>query len=266
LTLPDFRGAGDLADRLTIVQHKVQQHDDAEKRRICQLEADSLEEAWQNAKLTDLRRIDGFSRLRDLNARIWEFENAFRVCEQNQDIARLPQIMCEAHGLNETRTKIRNGLTAWIDREYGVDLIEIRSGLDAFADRVAIAQIIDTRTRPAETGTWRQWREVWLASGLPDIFDGPEFRRLHLANDRLWDVKRAMDAWLFHDQWGDHPVAVARSLYLINDARCQAKVHIASWLGSAFWETKKYPPYQVPVSWDDTRLRWATVGEVQPDH
>jgi hypothetical protein len=196
-----------------------------------------------------------FAELHELNLRIWDYEAEFRNCEATGRFAGLPETLRAAHEVNEVRAAVRKRVTAQTVAEHDVEVIEVAGGLDAFADRIAITEVIQARVgRGAEAAEAR--RTLWLESGLPDIFCGDDFRRLHLANDRLWDVKRTLDAWLYRGDFGVDPLSMARALYLVNDARCQAKIQIGRVCGSPFWETKKYPVYTTPPEWDASELRW----------
>jgi len=257
-TLPDFRAPGDILDRVTILELKIAGSSDAGDIEICRAERHSLICSWDNAGIVPMVKLAEYEQLRELNRMIWDAENRFREIERLQKFDdELPFIIRAAHEINERRAEMRRRASEMAAAQHGTDLIETSSSLDAFADRIAIAQLIAARTNSISADMASALREVWIGNGLPDIFGSEDFCRLYLANDRLWDVKRAMDAWLYRDDFGTDPVSVGRSLYLINDARFRAKVKIAHDFGSAFRETKKYPRYDIPPNWDSGLLRWA---------
>jgi hypothetical protein len=257
LTLPDFRAPGDILDRVTILELKLAVLSHTSEIEICRTEHQFLICSWDNAGILPMAELIEYKQLCVLNGLIWDAENRFREIERLQKFDdELPNIIRAAHKVNEERTELRRQVSERIVAEHGVDLIETNSSLDAFVDRIAIARLIANRTNSASSDIASALCELWIGSGLPDIFCGEDFCRLYLANDRLWDVKRAMDAWLYKDDFGADPVSVGRSLYLINDARFRAKVKIAHDFGSAFWETKKYPRYDIPANWDSGLLCW----------
>jgi len=256
--LPDFRAPGDILDRITILELKLANLSDVCDRETCRAEHHSLTCSWDSADIMPMAELPEYEQLRDLNRTIWDAETRFRDIERRQEFDdELPVIIRDAHEVNERRTELRRQATEKVAARHDTDLLETSSSLDAFADRIAIAQLIAARTGSISTDMANALREIWTGSGLPDIFDGADYCRLYLANDRLWDVKRAMDSWLYNDDFGTDPVPVGRSLYLINDARFRIKVKIAHDFGSAFWETKRYPRYDIPTDWDSGLLRWA---------
>ncbi|GAB6043502.1 DUF6165 family protein [Endothiovibrio diazotrophicus] len=75
--------AGELIDKLTILELKLQHIDAEEKRRNIEAEWNALNEVLRAAALPDVGALR--EQLKEANAGLWETEDAIRDCERNGD-------------------------------------------------------------------------------------------------------------------------------------------------------------------------------------
>ena len=76
---------GELIDKITILEIKLDRIDDAEKRTNVKVEWESLTAARDSAipSSDDLQRLS--RDLKEVNERLWEIEDDIRQCEQKKD-------------------------------------------------------------------------------------------------------------------------------------------------------------------------------------
>lgn len=68
-------------------------------------------------------------------------------------------------------------------------------------------------------------------------------RELAAINGRLWDVENALRQHEHDQDFGEDFVALARSVYRLNDERSRLKTRIDALLDSPVIETKEHPRY-----------------------
>ena len=68
-------------------------------------------------------------------------------------------------------------------------------------------------------------------------------RELKAVNQRIWDAEDEIRAFERTKDFGEAFIAVARSIYKLNDARASAKRGINLLSGSEILEEKGYEPY-----------------------
>jgi hypothetical protein len=68
----------------------------------------------------------------------------------------------------------------------------------------------------------------------------PGFAALQALNERLWEVEDSLRACERAGDFGSRFIALARSVYQLNDDRAQHKRRINAWYGSAWVEEKEY--------------------------
>lgn len=86
--------------------------------------------------------------------------------------------------------------------------------------------------------------QSWSEAGLPEL-DGLEgAKQLYEINLALWDVEDELRRLEAAQDFGDHFVQLARSVYQINDQRADEKRAINRRLGSRLEEVKSYAPYR----------------------
>lgn len=83
-------------------------------------------------------------------------------------------------------------------------------------------------------------RRAWAAEGLPPMDALPNYAELARLNAELWKVEDALRRHERNQEFGEDFVALARSVYQLNDRRAAAKQAINRQLGSDLYEVKSY--------------------------
>ena len=115
---------GDFLDKVTILEIKSERITDAAKLENVRRELAALRATWQASPLAarDVKSL--VDQLREVNARLWEIEDAIRLCEAKGDFG--PEFVRLARSVYQT-----NDLRAAIKREIntllGSDLVEEKS-------------------------------------------------------------------------------------------------------------------------------------------
>ncbi len=115
---------GELLDKLTILEIKLQHITDDAKRHNVQTEYDVLSRA-KAAKIPmteTLKKL--YSDLKEVNQTLWTIEDDIRDCERNQDFG--PRFITLARAVYVTNDK-RAMLKHSLNRESGSQLIEEKS-------------------------------------------------------------------------------------------------------------------------------------------
>jgi len=81
----------------------------------------------------------------------------------------------------------------------------------------------------------------WESEDLPPLYALPQYRPLAAVNRKLWDVEDALRQLESDNRFDTHFVALARSVYKLNDERAALKRAINVDLGSDLIEEKSYP-------------------------
>jgi hypothetical protein len=113
--------AGELIDKITILEIKAERFADAEKLRHVQEELAMLKTARDRAinPLPQLAALSG--QLRGINAELWEIEDAIRLCEQRKDFG--PQFVELARSVYRTNDR-RSAVKRQINGLVGSTLME----------------------------------------------------------------------------------------------------------------------------------------------
>lgn len=82
--------------------------------------------------------------------------------------------------------------------------------------------------------------DAWTRQGLPDPHTLPEWAELARVNGELWEVEDALREHEAAGRFDDTFVALARSVYRLNDARAAAKARLDARLGSDHADVKSY--------------------------
>jgi hypothetical protein len=103
-----------------------------------------------------------------------------------------------------------------------------------------VARIADPDRRRQASAHRHALREAWHEQGLPDPTSFPEHGELAQINGELWDVEDALRAHERASTFDEAFVALARSVYRLNDARASAKARLDARLGARFGDVKSY--------------------------
>jgi hypothetical protein len=127
--------------------------------------------------------------------------------------------------------------------------VKVEVSLGEVVDKASILEIKSRRIHdPAKLVNVRAELESlhadWAEAGYPPMASLDDWAALMEVNERLWvveddlrDLERAQD-------FGDRFVALARSVYRINDERAAVKRRINVKLGSRLLEEKSYADYR----------------------
>mgnify|MGYP001345096746 FL=1 len=113
---------GELLDKLTILEIKLEKISDKESLKIIKKEYQALSKA-------DLTGMDKsqykvlFDELKSTNRKLWDIENEKRLCEKNSDFGeRFVQVSRDVHFMNDKRAKIKSK----INKTFGSSIEEVK--------------------------------------------------------------------------------------------------------------------------------------------
>lgn len=115
---------GELIDKITILQIKAERIDDAMKRANVTYELATLTNALNMAIETSGQISDLSNRLKEVNERLWETEDAIRECERRQDFGPVfIDLARSVYRLNDVRSEIKRSINTLL----GARIIEEKS-------------------------------------------------------------------------------------------------------------------------------------------
>jgi hypothetical protein len=115
---------GELIDKITILEIKSERIDDAMKRANVTYELATLTNALNLAIETSEQISDLSTRLKEINERLWETEDAIRECERREDFgAVFIDLARSVYRLNDVRAEIKRT----INTVLGARIIEEKS-------------------------------------------------------------------------------------------------------------------------------------------
>ena len=113
---------GELLDKLTILEIKLEKITDKESLKI-------LEKEYQALKKTDFSNFDKgeykalFEELKTINKKLWDIENEKRLCEKNSDFGeKFVQVSRNVHFMNDKRAEVK----AKINKIFGSTIREVK--------------------------------------------------------------------------------------------------------------------------------------------
>jgi len=116
--------AGELIDKITILQIKAEHFRDAEKLGHVQHELEMLRTVWNQTIEPSPHLLEATNELGSINRELWRIENALRLCEQKKDFG--PQFIELARSVYRTNDR-RSGLKRQINELAGSNLVEEKS-------------------------------------------------------------------------------------------------------------------------------------------
>jgi hypothetical protein len=115
---------GELIDRITILEIKVERFTDAAMTKNAQAELSMLSERRDQA-IPQSPTLDALTvQLRAINQRLWDLEDSIRDCERRADFG--PDFVAVARGIYRTNDE-RAAVKRQISVGFGSDLIEEKS-------------------------------------------------------------------------------------------------------------------------------------------
>ncbi|MGH8554777.1 MAG: DUF6165 family protein [Gammaproteobacteria bacterium] len=130
--------------------------------------------------------------------------------------------------------------------------ITVPISVGEFFDKLTILEIKSERiTDPEKRRNVAHELEVlsrlWHASGYAEAAIVEERARLKALNGQLWEVEDHLRDKERAREFGHEFIALARSVYRLNDERAESKRAINLKLGSGFVEEKSYSSYDTTV-------------------
>ena len=118
---------GELIDKITILEIKAERIDDATKRENVTYELATLTNALDLAVETSDQISELSKRLKAVNERLWETEDAIRNCERRQDFGPVfIDLARSVYRLNDVRSEIKRSINMLL----GARIIEEKSYTD----------------------------------------------------------------------------------------------------------------------------------------
>ena len=113
---------GELADKITILEIKMEKIIDKESLNI-------LKKEYQSLKAIELKDLDLdkyeklFNELKSINERLWDIENEKRLLEKNSDFSdKFIKVSRDVHFMNDKRAKVKKE----INRSFGSNIEEVK--------------------------------------------------------------------------------------------------------------------------------------------
>jgi hypothetical protein len=114
--------AGELVDKMTILEIKLQKIKVSESRIEIKKELDSLKKSFKSIEENKNINIH-FNKLKNVNLKLWDIENEKRLCEKNSDFKdNFVKLSRDVHFLNDERAKIK----LQINESLGSQIKEIK--------------------------------------------------------------------------------------------------------------------------------------------
>ncbi|MCB9679180.1 MAG: hypothetical protein H6737_29020 [Alphaproteobacteria bacterium] len=115
---------GDVVDRITILELKRRHLADPAKRAHVETELAALHFAWSEQTELAFEAVPGLPRLREVNAELWDVEDALRALERAADFGpRFVALARSVYGLNDERARIKAAIS-----EYTGSLLREQKG------------------------------------------------------------------------------------------------------------------------------------------
>jgi len=116
--------AGELLDKLTILEIKASHISDAVKLKSINHELEVVSQTWQNAKPSDIDISSEMAELKKINQRLWNIEDDIRAKEATKQFdAAFIEIARSVYVTNDQRAKIKHKL----NMKLGSDIVEEKS-------------------------------------------------------------------------------------------------------------------------------------------
>lgn len=106
--------------------------------------------------------------------------------------------------------------------------------------RLKVERVADPGAREQVCAHLAALEAAWARAGLPALEHAPGFSELCAVNARLWAVEDALRACERNGRFDGDFVALARSVYQLNDRRAALKRTLDEVLGSPLREVKSY--------------------------
>ena len=99
---------GELLDKISILEIKLQKIKDLEKLKFVKEEYSTLNDQLSKNVKSDEKINNFFSSLKEINAKLWVIEDEKRQCEKDQNFTdKFIKLSRDVHFLNDERAKIK---------------------------------------------------------------------------------------------------------------------------------------------------------------
>jgi len=115
---------GELLDKISILEIKSARMTDADKLENVRYELALLRKTWEDSVDASDSLKDFESELQSVNERLWDIEDAIRVCEANQDFGpRFVELARSVYTTNDRRAEIKREINTML----GSSIVEEKS-------------------------------------------------------------------------------------------------------------------------------------------
>jgi len=99
---------GELLDKISILDIKKDKINDLSKLKFIKYEYDILKKEYDNKVKNDEKLIELYTKLKQINSKLWVIEDEKRLCEKNSDFGEnFIKLSRDVHFLNDDRAKIK---------------------------------------------------------------------------------------------------------------------------------------------------------------
>ena len=116
--------AGELIDKITILEIKLDKISDKVKTNDISKELHSLQETMQKHFPDQTEILNYMKSLKEINLRLWDIEDAKRLAEKNNDFGeKFIKLAREVYKFNDERAKVK----LLINENFGSNIKEVKS-------------------------------------------------------------------------------------------------------------------------------------------
>ncbi len=113
---------GELIDKITILEIKLQKIKDPKKLENINIELDTLNQHFTEIKNENLSQLK--NNLKEVNLKLWQIEDDIRVCEKNQSFDKnFIELARSVYITNDQRFEIKNS----INELFSSEIKEVKS-------------------------------------------------------------------------------------------------------------------------------------------
>ena len=99
---------GELLDKISILDIKKDKINDLSKLKFIKYEYDILKKEYDNKVKNDEKLTELYTKLKQINSKLWVIEDENRLCEKNSDFGEnFIKLSRDVHFLNDDRAKIK---------------------------------------------------------------------------------------------------------------------------------------------------------------
>ena len=130
-----------------------------------------------------------------------------------------------------------------------MDIIQVPVSPGEVLDKITILEIKSERMDdPVKVANVRRELELLLGTWQQSVEDDETIRRIHAElksiNEALWEIEDDIRDKELAKEFDARFIELARSVYVTNDQRANAKKELNVYLGSEIVEEKSYKDYQ----------------------